>query len=369
MADRYWVGGTGNWSDDTNHWATSSGGAPGGGNKPTASDNAIFDANSGNPGAYTMTVNESALCLDFTLNAAPSGGGTITWTGASPMTISGSMLLLAGMITTYTGTITFNATSAKTITSNAITMDCPVTLDGVGGTWQLVDAITLSNVQPLRLTNGTFDANNQNVTCGQFSTNNSNVRVVTMGSGDWTLTGGDGGNTVVWQALTSTNLTVNRGTSTIKIPQTSATATITFNGGGKTYPSIQFTGSPGSASLDFSASNTLKNISVITPPATIRFTAGTTTTIEDDDGFPSGTLGNLVTITSITAANHNLLKTGNTGAGDVLCDFLSISRSQASPSRTWLAGDNSTNGGNNSGWIFDDVLPKLSGGFVAFFTP
>ena len=25
---RYWVGGTGTWDDATNHWATSSGGAP-----------------------------------------------------------------------------------------------------------------------------------------------------------------------------------------------------------------------------------------------------------------------------------------------------------------------------------------------------
>jgi len=59
-AERYWVGGTGSsdasdrspdfrrrgWSDDDNHWATTSGGAPADGNVPTAADNAHFDAGS-----------------------------------------------------------------------------------------------------------------------------------------------------------------------------------------------------------------------------------------------------------------------------------------------------------------------------------
>ena len=45
-AERYWVGGSGNWSDDDTHWATTSGGAPADGNVPTSADNAHFNADS-----------------------------------------------------------------------------------------------------------------------------------------------------------------------------------------------------------------------------------------------------------------------------------------------------------------------------------
>jgi hypothetical protein len=44
MADRYWVGGSGSWNS-TAKWSTTSGGASGA-SVPTATDNAIFDANS-----------------------------------------------------------------------------------------------------------------------------------------------------------------------------------------------------------------------------------------------------------------------------------------------------------------------------------
>jgi hypothetical protein len=40
--DYYWVGGTGNWSDYSNHWATSSGGAIFHTQVPTAVDNVFF---------------------------------------------------------------------------------------------------------------------------------------------------------------------------------------------------------------------------------------------------------------------------------------------------------------------------------------
>ena len=41
-AERYWVGGTGSWSDDDTHWAATSGGAPADGNVPTSADNPCF---------------------------------------------------------------------------------------------------------------------------------------------------------------------------------------------------------------------------------------------------------------------------------------------------------------------------------------
>jgi fibronectin-binding autotransporter adhesin len=73
MADRYWVGGTGSWNS-TAKWSTTSGGASGA-SVPTATDNAIFDANSA-AAHYTVTVTDNATCADLTFTPEPVDGVT-----------------------------------------------------------------------------------------------------------------------------------------------------------------------------------------------------------------------------------------------------------------------------------------------------
>ena len=85
-AERYWVGGTGSWSDDDTHWAATSGGAPADGNVPTSADNAHFDANS-NTTAYTVTVNATANMFDMMFYAAPAIDGTVIWAGSSAIVV------------------------------------------------------------------------------------------------------------------------------------------------------------------------------------------------------------------------------------------------------------------------------------------
>jgi hypothetical protein len=79
----------------------------------------------------------------------------------------------------------------------------------------------------------------------------------------------------------------------------------------------------------------------------------------------SGTAGNLITIDSVTAASHTLSK----ASGTVSSDYLSISRSTATGGASWYAGANSTNGGNNSGWVFTaPPAPSAgNGNFLMFF--
>jgi hypothetical protein len=78
----------------------------------------------------------------------------------------------------------------------------------------------------------------------------------------------------------------------------------------------------------------------------VLFTAGTTSTFTDFN--LSGTVGNLITIASVTAATHTLSK----ASGTVSSNYLSITNSIATGGATWNAGANSTNGGGNTGWIF-----------------
>ena len=64
MANRYWVGGSGNWGDAANHWAASSGGSANASNLPTIEDNVYFDANSFDASG-TITLDISANCKNF----------------------------------------------------------------------------------------------------------------------------------------------------------------------------------------------------------------------------------------------------------------------------------------------------------------
>jgi hypothetical protein len=90
MADRFWVGGAGNWSS-TAKWSDTSGGASGF-SVPTSGDAAIFDANSG--GKFTATVDTAQSVGSLTIT--PSSG-------AGLLTISLTNSLTTGALTT-TGT-------------------------------------------------------------------------------------------------------------------------------------------------------------------------------------------------------------------------------------------------------------------------
>lgn len=81
MANRYRVGGTGNWND-TAKWSTTSGGA-GGASVPGTADAAFFDANSG---GGTCTINTAATPLSITTT-----GFTGTITQAATMTMTGAL--------------------------------------------------------------------------------------------------------------------------------------------------------------------------------------------------------------------------------------------------------------------------------------
>jgi peptidoglycan hydrolase-like protein with peptidoglycan-binding domain len=112
-------------------------------------------------------------------------------------------------VTAGSNTTTFAATSGtKTITTSGKTLDFPITFDGVGGTWQLGDDLTIGSTRIFALSNGTFNANGKNVSVGFMSSSNSNVRGLNMGSGQWTITGSNGS---VWNTGSTNYLTFTRG--------------------------------------------------------------------------------------------------------------------------------------------------------------
>jgi hypothetical protein len=164
MAVYYWVGGSGNWSDSTNHWATTSGGAPNVANVPTSADDVHFNAASHNA-SCVITADVTANCKDLMFDAAPSGG-TLTLIGSNQFNVYGNISLFAGMINGHGGAITMYKTSGTaTITSNGCNLTRTLYIQA-GGTVQLADNLTFLSgySSTLSLVSGTFDANGKTVT-------------------------------------------------------------------------------------------------------------------------------------------------------------------------------------------------------------
>ena len=344
-----------NWgTSGTGVWSATSGGALDATQFPLAQDTAVFPVSPtpypSTGGIVTINANYNIGTIDMSLRT--SNTMTLTNGGAVP-TIYGNWINGTGITISGSGRITFSGQTTQTITSagKSFTQNC--TIDAGSGSVTLQDAFSTASpsVSAILLTSGTFNANGYNVT--QSSTGNAGItisgsltRTLAIGSGTWTIAGTGG-----WAATPITNLTVT-GTGTISLTSASAK---TFAGGSANYSGITLN-QGGAGDLTITGSNTFGNITNTVQPATVLFTAGTTSTFSNFS--LSGTAGNLITIGSVTAASHTLSKASGTVSGD----YLSISRSTATGGALWYAGANSTNGGNNTGWIF--TAPP-SGGYVA----
>ena len=286
---------------------------------------------------FLNTTQYSARNVDFT-------GYAGAWQATGYSFIYGNVTLSTGMSLTASNSLfRFAATSGtKTITSNGKTLDFPLEFNGVGGRFQLQDALTMGSTRTATFTNGTLDLNGNTLTVGSgFST--------ATGTKNLTFNGGTlvcpAASTTAFNNASPSNFTTTAGTGTGTISMTAATAK-TFVGGGSTFNCILNQG--GAGALTITGSNTFSNITNTyksTGATSILFTAGTTSTFTNWNA--SGESTRLLTIGSVTAASHTLSK----ASGTVSADYLSISRSTATGGAIWDAGANSTNGGNNLGWI------------------
>lgn len=279
-----------------------------------------------NAGASNLTMTSSSWWKNINFT------GSICIVAGNPQNFAGSITLGGGTYTNFGGTCFASGTitcAGKTLGGAAANM----TINGSGITVDLGDAYS-GNI--LFLTQGTFTTNNFNVTLAStFSSSNSNVRAVNMGSSTFTLAG------VNFVLTTSTNMTLNSGTSTITMI---SALTKTFNGGSLTYYNLNV---GGAGSLTITGSNTFNNITNSVQPATVTFTAGTTQTVSNF-GL-SGTAGNLITINSSTPGAQATL---SKAYGQVAAQYLSIQDSNATGGAAWYAGATSTNVSNNTGWLF-----------------
>jgi len=234
-----------------------------------------------------------------------------------------------------TGSINTNGKSLSTLTINH------------SGTTTLSSDVTTST--STTLTSGTLALAGFTLTPTQFISGTAATRAISgAGTGvislanDWTVSDGTG--------FTGSDYTINMTKATAK----------TFAGAGGSYGTLV---QAGAGALTISGSNTLADIQATTRPSTITFTAGTTQTVSL---FTlAGTVGNLVTINSVTPGSRFTL---SKASGTVTASYLSIKDSAAVGGAVWNAyNGTNTDSGNNIGWLF--IAPSISGNgnFMAFF--
>lgn len=343
----------GNYSDDTK-WV--------GGVKPTAADDALLSSLSAN-----LTIDTTSLaCRSLDCNTFI---GTLTLAAVASVLSIGdgspganniALRFVPGMtFTSGNGTVGFNLISTSATQQSVYTAGKTIgnfTFNGVGGSWLLGDGLIVGPFATLKLSAGTLNTNSQTLSIGKLQSDSGVTRVLTLGSSQITLTLTSG---TVWQ-LASSALTLSAASSIINIGVTSS-STRTFAGAGGTYGILNYILSGSTGELDITGSNTFQKINFYdaSNARSLKFTAGTTTTILGEFNV-RGSSGKLITIDSITAAAHNLSKS----SGVVACDYLNLKNSHAAGGATWYAGSHSVDLGGNTGWIFTDPPAGLLGSHV-----
>jgi hypothetical protein len=347
------------WSADAT-WSTTSNGAADT-TKPTAADEAILDASSGNVNVDTGScVARSLDCDTYT--------GTLTTNASSSLTLgdgtapTGGRVLRVGSGMTWTGggfgtNISSTAGAGTvTITTNGKALTAASFLFNGGGTYHLADAINVGT-GTLTISSGTFVTNNFAITCGSFNSSSSSPRTLTLGSSAIAVTANTG-----FVATTITSLTVTANTAVMTLSGATAafssgvkdwngltvvygtsSSTRTFAGGGCTIGTLTYTVAGSTGQLTITGQNTFGtiNFSDVTNARTLAMPTSSGTTVTGTFNV-NGTSGKLMTVTG------DLTK----ASGTVSCDYLSISNSDAAGGATFYAGANSTNGGSNTGWVF-----------------
>jgi hypothetical protein len=144
--------------------------------------------------------------------------GTLNFTGFSGSTLGDVApqiygdLVLSSTMTVAGGTNFwgFLATTSQTITTNGVTINNPITFNGIGGTFVMQDALTLGSTRTLTMTNGTLKLKSGTTsTVGAFVTSGTNQKFLsaTTSGTQATISDASGTNSVDYLTIQDSNAT------------------------------------------------------------------------------------------------------------------------------------------------------------------
>lgn len=263
-ANRFWVGGTGNWSD-INHWSLASGGA-GGASVPGILDNAIFDNSSGLLTAANVVTMDAALTVSGFSFSAVSTPFTLA-SGLASIEIRGSLQANGLAVITYTGDINMYAsTPLSAITSNGQLWGNNFNFTGSTGLNGVTLNDNLSTTGNITITQGLVSATSKIITCSNFNSTNGGNRTINFNGStinvtgtSWSMAPGTAPNPLIWTTPAQINL--------------QNVTTVTFTGADLTYAALNSS----AATLTINGSNTFTTV-VLPNSTTLELENGKTTT-------------------------------------------------------------------------------------------
>lgn len=370
----YWVGGTGNWSDNA-RWSLTSGGA-GGNCPPTRIDNVIFNNSSFSASGQTVTVDVTdANFKDMTWSVTLY---TPVFTGTSNknLNVYGSLTYCAALTYSFSGTTYFRGTgnitmAGKVYLSGAI-FDCGT------GSYTLQDNFNITNHRITFIT-GTFNSNGKSVFVRELEASFAASPGFTFNCGSSSIYVyfyySVGGTQASWNqpATGNTNYLLNAGTSTFY------SYGYAFYAGNSTFNRIEFLGDCAyngtntvrvarfNANVSVTHSNTFVDSVSFLASKTITFLSGVTqyfgcSTFVDLVGSP----GPVITLQSSTGGSQASF---SKPCGRVCADYIWLKDINATGGASWKTGANADDKGGNAGWDMTPYVPVgngvLSGGATA----
>jgi hypothetical protein len=291
----------------------------------------------------TMDMPRMGRSIDFT---GLSGSPSVSSSTGIQLDVYGSLTLVAGMTWTNSQEIWFLGHGSYTLTSAGKTLTtngsgATITL-GSSGTLALQDALVVTN--SLNIDRGTFTTNGYSVSTSLCAWGAMSAVIANLGASTITLTGTG----TVW-SMGAANTTMNAGTSTIHITDTSSSSK-TFGGGGKTYNNLKWT-TGGSGTIIIASSNTFaawQHTGGTTKTVTV--TGGTTQTLTGGaSALQGGAASNLITCKSVTNSSAWTLSS----ATRLQTDYIVLQDcTGAGAGISHNAGANSTNVSGNTNWTF-----------------
>lgn len=363
----FWVGGTGNWSDQA-HWSLASGG-PGGECIPTPIDDVFFDENSFDQAGQLVADNfpthycHNLTWQNITTNPEFSLGDLLVF---------GSVELAEEMLLNVYNFRFLGDESGHTINTRAHPL-VYANFQGAGD-WMLLDSF---NAYWVGMTHGGWNTNGFPVDLSYFSSSDDQIsKRLTLGGTHMTLDGELPTHT--WSV--SGDIVIEADSSLIELTSSSATFYNRLpNAGELTYNKVLFSAKEGqsvvnswgttrihAAHLQFDnngiiyGSNTFDTL-IFAPGKAYQLQAQGTQTIVDYWQI----IGNNCVPIQLSSTEPGVKSIALMASGQVDGDFIQMRDQEATGGADFYAGTHSTNVGNsNTGWIFDSAEDFVEVGFL-----
>lgn len=329
---------------------------------PTAADDVVATATSGN-----LTINAAAACRSLNLAGYT---GTLTHTAAVTLSIGDATAGAGNVALKFVAGMTYTLGSGSTcvlsfVSSSATqqTVDFAgktvsrVTFNGAGASWLLSSHFVGGTGTILTVAQGTFDANDFNVTTGLFVSTGGSTRIIRPRSGTWTITGTG----TVWNIGTFAG-TFTPGTWTL-IFDSALAQSVSPGGSPVTFNAVIVRGTGTFSMIGGSGQRWIGDtITFEAGRGTITFPIPSgTNPLNFNNVFSNGTAANPLTWRSAVAGTRTSPMRIVTQAIAHYTDFRDIDASGAAGANKPIdATDNCTDSGNNANVFFAHVAASPS---------